>query len=160
MMYVPDRVFTVEGVGRHRDRLASFELALRDAGVEPFNFVGVSSIYPPDAERVSMEEGRDALEAGQVVHAVLSEASTPQNQRVAASVGAARPPEGHGYFVEKNGVADAAPEEGDAGALARELVDELREELEEEFELYVSTEGERDVWTTAVAAVVFVPPAD
>lgn len=156
-MYVPGKVFTVEGVGRHPDEVASFELALRDAGVEPYNFVGVSSIYPADAEHVPCERGVEALDAGQVVHAVLSRASTTEDEDVAAAVGAAKPEQGHGYFVEKNGVNDRAPEEHSARDVAVELTGEPEESLEEEFELYVEARGERDTTTTAVAAVVLVP---
>jgi arginine decarboxylase len=32
-MYVPTKVFLTKGVGVHKDKLASFELALRDAGI-------------------------------------------------------------------------------------------------------------------------------
>jgi len=48
-MAVPSMVFFTKGVGVHRDRLASFELALRKAGIEKFNLVYVSSIFPPTA---------------------------------------------------------------------------------------------------------------
>lgn len=49
----PPKVFFVKDVGRHRDRLHSFELALRDAGIERLNPVPVSSILPPGCEIVS-----------------------------------------------------------------------------------------------------------
>ncbi|MGA1793552.1 MAG: pyruvoyl-dependent arginine decarboxylase, partial [Thermoplasmatota archaeon] len=45
--FTPKRLFLTKGVGRHREKLASFELALRDAGIEKFNLVHVSSIFPP-----------------------------------------------------------------------------------------------------------------
>ncbi|HPY61361.1 MAG TPA: pyruvoyl-dependent arginine decarboxylase, partial [Methanospirillum sp.] len=38
-MMVPRRVFFTGGVGVHKDRLASFEAALRSAGIEIFNIV-------------------------------------------------------------------------------------------------------------------------
>ena len=37
--FVPRKVFFTKGVGKHRTRLQSFELALRDAGIEVFNLV-------------------------------------------------------------------------------------------------------------------------
>ena len=43
---VPKRMFFTKGVGVHRDRLTSFELSLRDAGVATVNLVPVSSIFP------------------------------------------------------------------------------------------------------------------
>ncbi|MEK7098199.1 MAG: pyruvoyl-dependent arginine decarboxylase, partial [Patescibacteria group bacterium] len=44
---VPTKVFFTKGVGVHKDKLASFELALREAGIEKYNLVYVSSILPP-----------------------------------------------------------------------------------------------------------------
>ena len=46
-MSVPTKIFFTKGVGRHREQLTSFELALRDAGIQKFNLVQVSSIFPP-----------------------------------------------------------------------------------------------------------------
>lgn len=48
--HVPKKVFFTKGVGTHRDKLTSFELALRDAGIERSNLVMVSSILPPIAK--------------------------------------------------------------------------------------------------------------
>src|ERR1700727_1331818 len=45
---VPKRMFFTKGVGKHRERLTSFELALRDAGIAAQNLVRVSSIFPPN----------------------------------------------------------------------------------------------------------------
>ncbi|HLC61560.1 MAG TPA: pyruvoyl-dependent arginine decarboxylase, partial [Candidatus Nanoarchaeia archaeon] len=36
---VPTKMFFSKGVGIHKDRLASFEAALRDAGIEKYNLV-------------------------------------------------------------------------------------------------------------------------
>jgi len=44
MMLLPKKVFFTKGVGRHEDALVSFELALRDAGIEKFTFFGRSII--------------------------------------------------------------------------------------------------------------------
>jgi arginine decarboxylase len=56
-MYVPTRIFFTKGVGVHKDRLASFELALRKAGIEKCNLVYVSSIFPPKCKQTSKPEG-------------------------------------------------------------------------------------------------------
>lgn len=60
-MYVPRKVFFTKGVGRHKDYLASFEMALRSAGIEICNLVTVSSIYPVGCKRISKEEGLKEL---------------------------------------------------------------------------------------------------
>ena len=60
-MYVPKRMFLTKGTGKHRERLASFEMALRNAGIAAFNLVSVSSIYPPDCKIISREVGLDGV---------------------------------------------------------------------------------------------------
>ena len=50
---VPSKMFITKGVGRHRERLVSFEMALRDAGIQAVNSVNVSSIFPPNCKMIS-----------------------------------------------------------------------------------------------------------
>ena len=91
-MYVPKQLFFTKGVGTHREKLTSFELALRDAQIACYNLVRVSSIFPPHCEEVSIEEGLKQLSPGQIVHCVMSESATAEpNRLVAASVGVAIP---------------------------------------------------------------------
>jgi arginine decarboxylase len=45
-LYVPSKIFFTKGVGRDKEYLASFELALRSAGIEICSLVTVSSIFP------------------------------------------------------------------------------------------------------------------
>ena len=53
MSLVPRGMFLTKGVGRHREELHSFELALRDAGIEKCNLVQVSSILPPGCRLIA-----------------------------------------------------------------------------------------------------------
>ena len=46
--FVPKEMFFTKGVGKHREKLTSFELALRSAGIAACNLVRVSSIFPPN----------------------------------------------------------------------------------------------------------------
>ena len=46
--FVPKEMFFTKGVGKHREKLTSFELALRSAGIAACNLVRVSSIFPPE----------------------------------------------------------------------------------------------------------------
>ena len=47
-MFVPKEIFLVKGVGKERERLASFEMALRDAGIAEYNLViGTRRIVKP-----------------------------------------------------------------------------------------------------------------
>src|SRR5690242_11299656 len=91
-MYVPKKLFFTKGVGTHREKLTSFELALRDARIACYNLVRVSSIFPPNCDVVSIDEGLTHLEPGQIVHCVMSESATAEpNRLIAASVGVAIP---------------------------------------------------------------------
>ena len=54
---IPRKAFLTKGTGVHKDRLASFELALRAARIEKYNLVSVSSILPPNCKLVPKEEG-------------------------------------------------------------------------------------------------------
>ncbi|MBU0535528.1 MAG: pyruvoyl-dependent arginine decarboxylase, partial [Nanoarchaeota archaeon] len=58
---IPTKVFFTKGVGRHREKLASFELALRDAGIQHLNLVNVSSIFPPNCKIISRKEGSQLI---------------------------------------------------------------------------------------------------
>ena len=49
---IPKKCFFTKGVGVHKEKLASFELALRSAGLAYCNLVLVSSIYPPGCKRI------------------------------------------------------------------------------------------------------------
>ena len=104
--YVPRRLFLTKGVGVHREELVSFELALRDACIAPFNLVTVSSILPPRCEIVGVEEGLRHLSPGQIVYCVLSRESTNQPMAdVYSAVGMAIPedPAQYGYLSEHHG---------------------------------------------------------
>ena len=52
---VPTHMFLTRGVGVHREKLASFEEALRSAGVAYCNLVSVSSILPPQLQNYPTE---------------------------------------------------------------------------------------------------------
>ena len=58
---VPKKVFFTKGSGRHKHELQSFELALRDAGIEKCNLVNVSSIIPPNCKIITREKGTSLL---------------------------------------------------------------------------------------------------
>ena len=100
---VPSRMFFTKGVGVHRNKLQSFELALRESGVERYNLVQVSSIFPPHCAIVSREQGIACLKSGQIVHTVLARADTDEpNRLVAAAIGLAIPKDKkqYGYLSE------------------------------------------------------------
>lgn len=102
-MILPKKCFLTKGSGVHREKLSSRELALRDAGIAPYNIVQVSSIFPPHCRIISREAGLKYLSPGQIVYAVLSECATNEPNRLAcASTGIAIPknPANYGYLSE------------------------------------------------------------
>jgi len=60
LSYVPKKIYLTKGVGKHREKLSSFEMALRSAGIAQFNLVRVSSIFPPHCKLISAQEGRSS----------------------------------------------------------------------------------------------------
>jgi len=64
-------IFLTKGVGKHREKLTSFELALRDARIAEFILVRVSSIFPPGCKVISIQDGLKTLTPGQIVYAVM-----------------------------------------------------------------------------------------
>jgi len=100
---VPKKLFFTKGVGTHKEELRSFELALRDAGIEKCNLIQVSSIVPPDVKTISRNEGLKELIPGMLTFAVLARCSSKEQHRlIAASIGCAIPadPNAYGYLSE------------------------------------------------------------
>lgn len=102
-MILPKKIFLTKGVGVHKEKLSSFELALRSAGIAPYNIVRVSSIYPPYTKLISKEAGLKYLTPGQILFTVVAECATNEpNRLIASSIGMALPkkPEQYGYLSE------------------------------------------------------------
>lgn len=124
-MFVPKRMFLTKGAGKHREKLTSFELALRSAGIAACNLVRVSSIFPPRCKTISRAEGVKELRPGQVTFAVISENSTREPHRlIAASIGVALPADRNtfGYLSEHHSF-------GQTEELAGEYAEELAAEM-------------------------------
>ena len=178
---VPKKLFFTKGVGKHKERLTSFELALRDAGIASQNLVRVSSIFPPHCKVITRKEGTALLSHGEVVFAVIAENSTREPHRlVVASIGVAIPADRntYGYLSEHHSFGET---EEQAGEYAEELAAEmLATTLDVEFdpddswdekkEIYrisnkiVRTSNitqsavgdKRGLWTTTIAAAVLI----
>lgn len=178
---LPSRFFLTNGVGRAKEPLASFELALRDAGVATQNIVTVSSIVPPGCKMISREVGIKELKPGEITFCVLARNNTNEfHQLIASSIGVAIPTDKtvHGYLseVHEKGITDS--EAGDyaedlaASMLASTLgiqfdINAAWNEKEQTFKMSgkivktsnitQSAVGEKKVWTTVVAIAVLLP---
>jgi arginine decarboxylase len=118
---VPKRMFFTKGVGKHRERLTSFELA----GIAAQNLVRVSSIFPPNCKMLARKEGVKYLSPGEVVFAVVAENSTHEAHRLlASSIGVAIPADKntYGYLSEHHSFGET---EDAAGEYAEELAAEM-----------------------------------
>ena len=178
---VPKRIFFTKGVGKHRERLTSFELALRDAGIAAQNLVRVSSIFPPNCKLVPRSTGLKYLSPGEVVFAVVAENSTREPHRLlASSIGVAIPADRntYGYLSEHHSFGETDNAAGDyAEELAAEmLATTLNVEFDpdrswdEKKEIYrisnkivrtanvtQSAVGDkRGLWTTVIASAVLI----
>jgi arginine decarboxylase len=124
-------------VGTHKEELRSFELALREAGIEKCNLVQVSSILPPDCRTISKNEGLKELIPGMFTFCVLARCSSSEPHRlIAASVGCAIPadPNAHGYLSEHHAFGETEEIAGDyaEGLAASMLASTLGIEFEED----------------------------
>lgn len=144
---IPKRIFLTKGVGRHRDRLSSFEAALRDAGIASYNIVRVSSIFPPGAKVISKTKGLQYLSPGEIIYVVLSQNETNEPHRlIAASIGVAVPKERsqYGYLSEYHSFGETDEKAGDyAEDLAAQM---LATTLGVEFDPNVSYDERKAIW--------------
>src|SRR4030088_640958 len=122
---VPKKIFFTKGVGKHRERLTSFELALRDADIAAQTPVRVSSIFPPNCKLVPRSQGLKYLPPGEVVFSVVAKNSTHEPHRLlASSIGVAIPADRntYGYLSEHHSFGET---EDAAGDYAEELAAEM-----------------------------------
>lgn len=145
--FVPRQAFLTSGVGIHRERLSSFEMALRDARIARYNLVGISSIFPAGCQLVDRRDGRDGLEPGQIVYSVLARSETNEPSRmITSSIGLAVPrdPEQFGYLSEHHSYGETAEEAGDyAEDLAAGM---LATVLDVPFDPEADWDRQREVW--------------
>ncbi|MEM5786549.1 MAG: arginine decarboxylase, pyruvoyl-dependent, partial [Syntrophobacteraceae bacterium] len=115
-MFIPKKAFLTKGAGFHKNELQSYELALRDAGIEKLNLVSVSSIFPPNCEIIRREEALNLLEPGKITFCVMARLHTNENRRmVGASIGIAFPSDrnNYGYISEYHAYGQDEVELGD-----------------------------------------------
>lgn len=178
---VPKKVFFTKGVGKHKQELQSFELALRNAGIEKCNLVSVSSIVPPNCKVITKEKGIAEIEPGGITYLVISRNKTNEpNRLIAAAIGVALPKdrENYGYISEHHSFGETAQKAGDyaedlaasmlASTLGLDFDPEMAwDERKQEYKMsgrFVRTQsivqtaqGEKNgLWTTVLAAAVFL----
>ncbi len=178
---IPNYLFLTRGIGKHKEFLQSFELALRNAGIQYCNLVNVSSIVPPGCQVIPKEKGLRMLKPGEITFAVIAKNSTNEpNRLIASSIGVAIPTgkDKYGYLSEHhsygqtNEVAGDYAEDLAATMLATtmgirfdpEAAWDERKQLFRTTGLIIKTtnatqsaKGDKNgLWTTVVAAAVFI----
>ncbi len=124
-MLLPKKIFFTRGIGRGETQLQSFENALRDADIAPYNLVSVSSIVPPYAEIVDKSEGIKLLSYGQILFTVLARNSSNElNRMISSAIGVAVPSDRGkwGYLSEHHSFGQT---ENDSGYFAEKLAAEM-----------------------------------
>lgn len=179
---IPKYFFLTKGVGKHKEQLQSFELALRDAGIQFCNLVNVSSIVPPGCEQVPREKGLKMVQPGEITFVVLARNATNEPHRlIVSSIGVAIPSgkNQYGYLSEHHTYGQTDDKAGDyaedlaATMLATTMGIQFDPETawDERKQLFKTTgliirtanitqsaTGDKNgLWTTTVAAAVFVP---
>jgi arginine decarboxylase len=179
---VPTHMFLTRGVGVHKEKLTSFEEALRSAGIAYCNLVSVSSIFPPDCKIIPRKRGEKLLNPGEITFCVMARAETNERNRlVSASIGLAIPTGRkyrYGYLSEHHGHGETDEEAGEytedlaAQMLAttlgidfdpnvawkeREQVFKMGGEIVRTQNITQSAIGKPNMWTTVVACAVFIP---
>ncbi len=165
---VAKQVFLTKGVGVHKNSLFSFELALRDAGIEGCNLVPVSSIFPPGCELISKEEGLKHLKDGAVTFCVMARSQTNTDKLISSSVGLCfvKNTNHRGYLFENYSNGKNVEKCGqEAENLAKEMLttylNTSQVKLDESTEILKtnicqSAKGKKKTWTTIIAIAVFI----
>lgn len=178
---IPTKMFLTKGIGVHKDKLTSFELALRNAGIEKCNLVYVSSILPPNCRIIPREEGVNLLHPGQITFCVMARNETSEpNRLIASAIGVAVPKDtsNYGYLSEHHAFGEVSKKAGEyaedlaATMLATTLGVEFDPNTawEEREQIYKasghiirttntcqSAEGDKNgLWTTTIAVAVFI----
>jgi arginine decarboxylase len=179
---IPKYFFLTKGVGKHKEQLQSFELALRDAGIQHCNLVNVSSIVPPGCEQVPRERGLKMVQPGEITFVVLARNATNEPHRlIVSSIGVAIPSgkNQYGYLSEHHTYGQTDDKAGDyaedlaATMLATTMGIQFDPETawDERKQLFKTTgmiiktanitqsaTGDKNgLWVTTVAVAVFVP---
>jgi arginine decarboxylase len=174
-------MFFTRGKGVARERLTSFEAALRNAGISQYNLVQVSSIFPPHCKVVQRERGIALLSPGEITFCVMARNDTNEPGRlIAAATGVAIPkdPTRYGYISEHHSYGQTSEKAGDyAEDLAASMLatilgvpfdpdksyDERKElwkisnQIVRTYNVVQTARGPRNGdWTTVVTATVFV----
>src|SRR4030067_3667518 len=113
---IPKYFFLTKGVGKRKEQITSFELALRNAGIQHCNLVNVSIIVPPGCKQLSREQGLKMVQPGEITFGVLARNSANEPHRlIVSSIGVAIPSgkNQYGYLSEHHAYGQTDDKAGD-----------------------------------------------
>lgn len=91
---IPTAYFVTSGAGQSDQGIPpdpyetfSYDLALREAGIENFNVVYYTSVLPPESYEVPLAEARKFFRHGSVLESIMAKAGGKKGDTVAAGVG-------------------------------------------------------------------------
>ena len=180
-MFTRKKMFLTKGTGVHKDKLASFELALRNAGIEKCNLVYVSSILPPHCKIISKSQGIEVLKPGQITFCVMARNETNEpNRLISSAIGVAIPTnnENYGYLSEHHSFGETDEKSGEyAEDLAATMLattlgiefnpdtawDERKQIYEKDDNIFKTMHlcqsalgNKNGLWTTTISVAVFL----
>ena len=103
---IPTTYFATTGTGESDQGIEpdpyetfSYDLALKEAGIENFNVVYYTSVLPPESHEVSLDSVRGQFHHGAVLETIMAKAGSTKENTVAAGVGRVWAVEDEGYDV-------------------------------------------------------------
>lgn len=154
---LPKRIVFTKGYGYDKYKLIAFEKALRDAKIERFNLVKVSSILPKGV-RVGEIKDLEKIEDGEIVFGVIA-INYSKSGGFGSSIGYVFPKNKniHGYLTEYefNSNKDMSK---DAEKLAIKLFNSKfpKEKIEKSGYFGIFKKSKKNYYNCCVAAAVFI----
>jgi len=91
---IPHHFFVTTGAGQITQdagsdhfETGSYDLALLEAKIENFNVVKYTSVMPPEAEEITLEEAQEYFHHGAVLETIMAQMNGEQGQHICAGVG-------------------------------------------------------------------------
>lgn len=148
MVFCPRNYKMVSGVGRSRYPLIAFDNALRDAGIDDFNLVKVSSIIPSNcycAANINIEKGS-------ILFAAYSSVTVSDGEQGKVGIAVALP----SSCKESGVIFECSTEDNPEKALREMCKEAMQNRNKNDYVFQVCTAeavGEEGYFLTAIAAV-------
>lgn len=103
---IPTDYFVTKGTGESDEGIPpdpyetfSYDIALRQAGIEDFNVVPYTSVLPPEARPLQIDDLKSSFHHGAVLETIIAKEGGTRNQTVCAGIGRVWASEPNGKYV-------------------------------------------------------------